>query len=337
MIGVLGGFGAVGQEVVRLLQSAGEGPLRVGGRRAQGLAGVETRRVNAGDPASLLAFADGCRLVVNCAAPSAGLSPLVAATLGAAGIPLVDAGGVGCADAAYPAGWRALFAAGALPGLSGALPPWLANGVAQPTRLRCWFGIADRFTPAGAGDFLDGALRGGGEGPTLRGAGLPFFPRPLTLLPFTDRETRGVAARLGIADIRCWLALEGGSLPRALEQARALSRPQAVEAIVAGAALDVAGRRPQVQFLIQIDGRRDGAPATATLRLTAPGIAHLTAACAAACALWLRDAPPTVGLAAEQVPADDLVRLLRHLRTDIQFALFDSGVDDLLETSGGAL
>ncbi|EPH0095046.1 hypothetical protein QDZ74_004876 [Pluralibacter gergoviae] len=337
MIGVLGGYGAVGREAVRLLQSAGVGALRVGGRRPQPVAGAESRAVDVTDAASLLAFADGCRLVVNCAAPSARLSPHVAATLAAAGIALVDAGGAACADVAWPAGARALFAAGALPGLSGALPLWLADSIPKPQRLHCWFGILDGFTAAGAEDYLDGALQSGSGGPPLRGAELPFFPRPLTLQPFSDRETRYVAARLGVDESRCWLVLEGQHLVRALEQARALPGAQAVDAIVAGSALDAAGRRPQAQFLIQLDGLRDGAPAAVTLRLTAPGVAHLTAACAAACALWLTEAAPTVGLAAEQVPADELIRLLRHLPSGVELEVFNAGVDDLRETSGGVL
>ena len=337
MIGVLGGYGAVGREVVRLLQSAGVGALRVGGRRPRPVEGAESRFVDVTDAASLLAFADGCRLVVNCAAPSARLSPHVAATLAAAGIALVDAGGAACANVAWPAGTRALFAAGALPGLSGALPLWLADAVPQPQRLRCWFAVRDRFTAAGAEDYLDGALESGSGGPPQRGVALPFFPRPLTLQPFSDRETRYVAARLGVEECRCWLALEGEHLARALEQARALPRSQAVDAIVSGSDLDVAGRRPQAQFLIQLDGLRDGAPAAVTLRLSAPGIAHLTAACAAACALWLAEAAPTVGLAAEQVPADDLMRLLRHLRSGVEIEVFNAGVDDLRESEGGAL
>lgn len=341
MIGVLGGFGEVGRETVRLLQASGQ-TLRVGGRHLQRLDGVERRAVDVTDAASLLAFADGCALIVNCAAPSCRLSAGVAAILRAAGIPLVDAGGVDCPDRLPPGASAALFAAGALPGLSAALPLWLAQSLTRVDRLRCWFGVMDRFTAAGAEDYLDGVLRGG---PSRTGGlrrqsdvTLPFFPRPLTLQPFEDDETRAVSARLGLAQ-SCWcLALEGEHLALALEQAATLPRPQAVARIVAGSALDAAGRRSDAQFLISIDGARAGGPVSVTLRLAAPGIAALTAASAAASALWLlAEAVPAVGRAAEQIPPDALIARLRALPANIEFALFDSSVEALSETTGGAL
>ncbi|HDS1255602.1 TPA: hypothetical protein QEG40_005309, partial [Pluralibacter gergoviae] len=52
---------------------------------------------------------------------------------------------------------------------------------------------------------------------------------------------------------------------------------------------------------------------------------------------WLAGAAPTVGLAAEQVPADELIRLLRRLPSGVELEVFNAGVDDLRETSGGAL
>ena len=341
MIGVLGGFGQVGRETVRLLRASGQA-LRVGGRHPLPLDGAQSRAVDVTDAASLLAFADGCALVVNCAAPSSRLSAGVAATLRAAGIPLVDAGGVDCPEHLPSGNSAALFAAGALPGLSAALPLWLAQSLMRVDRLRCWFGVMDRFSAAGAEDYLDGVLRAGApRGGGLRrqsGITLPFFPRPLTLQPFEDDETRAVAQRLELREGSWCLALEGEHLAPALEQAATLPRTQAVARVVEASALDAAGRRPAAQFLISLDGERPDGPVSLTLRLAAPGISALTAACAAASALWLLDAPaPVAGWAAECIPPEALVARLRQLPTNIEFAVFDSSVEALSETTGGAL
>ncbi|PYA60612.1 saccharopine dehydrogenase [Serratia marcescens] len=346
MIGILGGFGAVGSEVARILHQWGETSLRVGGRHPQPVAWAQSCYVDVSDEESLMAFATDCRLIVNCAAPSARLSQQVANRLHAAGIPLVDAGGIDCPAALKPPVGRhpgsALFAAGALPGLSGILPVWLARTLDRVDALHCWFGVFDRFTPGGAEDYLKGVLRTPASQHTLprrqSNVILPFFPRPVLLQPYEDEESHRVTEQLALRYSRWYLALDGEHLVRALETARVLPREAAIQAVVEGATLDVAGRHAWVNFLIQVDGVRQGTSTTLTLLLRAPGIAHLTAACAAACAKWLLKSPePVVGLAAECIDTEAFMLLFCQEQTGIDIELFDRGIEHLNEMSGGAL
>lgn len=346
MIGILGGFGATGREVTRLLCKAGERSLRAGSRNPQPTPWAQSCFVDVSDPHSLMNFARGCRLIVNCAAPSVRLSQKVANRLHSAGIPLVDAGGIDCpAQLSHPAGKpasSALFAAGALPGLSGILPAWLAGKIDQAASLQCWFGVFDRFTPGGAEDYLDGVLRASATmatpQPRRSNVTLPFFPRPVQLQPYEDEESRLVQARTGVKQSRCCLALDGEHLVRALETARALSRTDAINSVVQASALDVAGRRPWVTFLIQADGVSDGNRTSQTLLLKAESIAQLTAACAATSARWLLQQPaPVVGLAAECIDSSTFMSLFTREQTGIDIELFDGGIEQLSEMRGGAL
>ncbi|MFV1478372.1 hypothetical protein [Serratia marcescens] len=346
MIGILGGFGAVGREVARILHRWGETSLRVGGRHPQPVSWAQSCYVDVSDEESLMAFATDCRLIVNCAAPSARLSQQVANRLHAAGIPLVDAGGIDCPAALKPQVGQhpvsALFAAGALPGLSGILPVWLARTLERVDALHCWFGVFDRFTPGGAEDYLEGVLRTPASPHSLprrqSNVILPFFPRPVLLQPYEDEESRRVTEQLEIRYSRWYLALDGEHLARALETARVLPREAAIQAVVEGATLDVAGRHKWVNFLIQVDGVRQGASTTLTLLLRAPGIAQLTAACAATCAKWLLRSPePVVGLAAECINTEMFMQLFCQEQTGIDIELFDRGIEHLNEMSGGAL
>jgi hypothetical protein len=346
VIGILGGFGAVGSEVARLLHLWGETSLRVGGRHPQPVPWAQSCYVDVSDEESLMTFATGCRLIVNCAAPSVRLSQPVANRLYAAGIPLVDAGGIDCPlRLTRPAGIcprSALFAAGALPGLSGILPEWLASTLERVDTLHCWFGVFDRFTRGGAEDYLDGVLRALPSRHALQhrqsNVSLPFFPRPVQLQPYDDQESRRVTDRLGLRHSHWYLALDGEHLARALEAARALPREQVIQAVMEGSALDVAGRQPWVNFLIQVEGMRQGSKTTSTLLLKAPGIAQLTAACAAACAKWLLKCPePVVGLAAECIDTEAFMLLFCREQTGIDIELFDGGIEQLSEMRGGVL
>ncbi|MFG6201139.1 saccharopine dehydrogenase NADP-binding domain-containing protein [Nonomuraea sp. JJY05] len=159
MIGVLGGYGAVGGTVARLL--AGHGP-RAGGRdaghpdvRVGGRDGAAARRfvdaelgghgeawqVDALDAAELARFCAGCQVVVNCAGPSYLLRDRVARAAFAAGADYVDAAGdvaafarptgasagAGTGAGGGMGGRTAVLSAGMLPGLTGLVPRHLAT------------------------------------------------------------------------------------------------------------------------------------------------------------------------------------------------------------------
>jgi saccharopine dehydrogenase-like NADP-dependent oxidoreductase len=175
LVGVVGGYGAVGGAVARQLHqwfagSGVDGRLRIGGRRLDGaqrlvsgeLAGQgEAMTVDVYDDEALRRFCTGCRVVVNASAASYLVVDRVATAALAAGADYVDAGGdcplfdrlvpLGLADT----GRRALVTAGMMPGLTGLLPRWLAGlGYRKVRRLIAYVGVMDRLTPAGAVDYL---------------------------------------------------------------------------------------------------------------------------------------------------------------------------------------
>ncbi|MFJ8313368.1 MULTISPECIES: saccharopine dehydrogenase NADP-binding domain-containing protein [unclassified Streptomyces] len=310
MIGVLGGYGAVGGHAALLLERWGTGPLRIGGRddvRAKRfvtahMAESEAVAVDIEDAASLAAFVRGCDLVVNCAGPSHRTSEQVTFAALMAGAHVVDAGGGGWLDRIRTAvGERSvLYDAGALPGLSGLLPRWLAaedfDSVHGLTAYAC---ALDRFTATGADDYLDGVLGEAGEplaawrdGARRSGSlhrlpdvQLPYLPRSVTAFPYLDAEGERLARDLSLTDGSWYTAVDGEHLAAALESARTLERDRAVQALCHATALDSAGRTPYVCLIVQLDGVRAGRPATRTAILRAPGIAQLTGAVTAVAAL----------------------------------------------------
>lgn len=217
MIGILGGSGAVGRSAAAVLASAGAGPIRIGGRNGDATAAVarvvggEARAVDVTDPSALAGFVSGCRVVVNCAGPSRRLGAVVAAAAAEAGADLVDAGGGGATSAS---GSRrvALTHAGALPGLSGLLPRWLAAREFDAVReLTLYVAVRDRFTSVGAEDYLDGVLSPetvpGGCWCSGRVVPDPVGRTRVTLphmddawaSPYVDDEARSVAAALALS------------------------------------------------------------------------------------------------------------------------------------------
>ncbi|MFF3441517.1 saccharopine dehydrogenase NADP-binding domain-containing protein [Streptosporangium sp. NPDC002721] len=301
MIGIVGGYGAVGGAAARLL--AGHG-VRVGGRDLEAarrfvseeLGGRgEAWEVDAYDEAGLARFCRGCTVVVNCAGPSYLLLDRVARASFLAGADYVDAAGDGPVfdrlAATGTAGATAVLSAGMLPGLTGLLPRHLARFAgAGPHRLDVYTGGLDRLTPAAAGDvLLSGrgdhgealaAWRGGGTvsralSPAY-GVELPYFHGPVTAYPFLGTEAARVAGELGLEEARWYNVITGDRVLAAMSAAVSAADLMRV------AELELAGRTPYYVLLFQLSG--PGSTRTMALRaadsyeLTAAVVAHTTEA-----------------------------------------------------------
>jgi hypothetical protein len=317
--------------------------------------GVELVAIDLAHQARLDTFVRGCSIVVDCSGPASRYASRVAAAVQRAGAHLVAAGSDAEleARAGTTAPTSVLYAAGALPGLSGLLPRWLAASFDQVRSLTVYGGVLDRFTLAGAEDYLVGvlgdtteplaALRHGviQSGVLYRRtqAQLPFFPRELTLLPYVDSECRQVAQALSLAEGSWYVAVDGQHLAVALDDARAADPRTAALGLCRASALDVAGRKPYVRFLIQLEGLIQGVSATRTALLQAPGIASLTGATAAAVTLVLQEGglPRGVHAAAALPDPQRIVERLATLADACELTVFEHAVDELTEVVGGTL
>ncbi|MET9245198.1 saccharopine dehydrogenase NADP-binding domain-containing protein [Nonomuraea sp. NPDC003709] len=312
MIGVLGGYGAVGGTAARLL--ADHPGLRVGGRDGAAarrfvdaeLGGHgEAWQVDALDGAELARFCADCQVVVNCAGPSYLLRDRVARAAFAAGADYVDAAGDAAAFAQADAGTRgrtAVLSAGMLPGLTGLVPRHLA-ALASPNaglRLDVYTGGLDRLTPAAAGDFLlagqeerGAALAAWRDGARVSRAltpvhdvQLPYFPGPVTAYPYLSAEAERVAAELGLAEARWYNVITGdGVLAAASAAGQAADLTRAAE-------LELAGRTPYYVLLFQLSGPHG----TRTLALRTHDSYALTAAVAAHAAMAVLRGEVAAGL-----------------------------------------
>ncbi|MEH1123251.1 saccharopine dehydrogenase NADP-binding domain-containing protein [Micromonospora sp. CPCC 206061] len=367
MIGVVGATGAVGAAAVRQLAAWGY-PVRAGGRsrvrleRLAAAAGPElaVRPVDVEDPAGLADFCAGCQAVVNCAGPSVVVLDRVARAAAAAGADYVDAAGderlatmLRAAPASAPG--ACVLSAGMTPGLSGLLPRYLAGeGFDQVHRLIAHHGGRDRFTPAGAADYLAEVDGGGGEpggvwrdGAVLpralaaeAGARLPFFPEPAAVRPYLAPETVRLARDLRLAEARWYNVFAGERTLDALERARSLADPaRAVAELVRAAELDVFGRAPYQIFVLELAGAQGGAPVTRTLVVRggeASTLTGVTAAMAAA-AVVAGECPPGVHYAAEVLDAAAAVRRLHKSEALAAFAVLVGPAAGALDAEDGAL
>lgn len=316
MIAIIGGYGEAGINACHLLQKWGKQPLKIGGRNpekgkqryGQAFPGAVWAHVDMYHAESLMNFMKGCDLVLNCAGPSHKISRRIAQSCIENGVHLVDAGLERNLEQLplQRHDLSVLYGAGAIPGLSGMLPLWFARQFDKVHASLSYTGMLDTFTPTAATDYLEGVLdetnmplAAWQEGAMVKGVlkrqpdlMLPFFERKLTAYPIFDDETLHVAKTLKLTKGEWYLTVEGSQMASALDSAaiQYRSHPQeTIEKLCRASALDMVGHQPYYNHLLQFEGESNGQRITKTVLLQAAGMASLTGAVAAACAIGMLD------------------------------------------------
>jgi hypothetical protein len=304
LIGIIGGYGAVGLSAARCLAAQGRFRLRIGGRRVEAAracaarldAPAEAMAVDADDTAGLVRFSRGCRTVLNCSGPAYLLGGRARRAAFAAGADYVDVMDDGSAADPVP-GRTAVLSAGLSPGLSGLLPGLLAQGLCGGGEFTgCYAGLG-ALTRTGAVDYLLSMERGygipmaGWRGRVVPAAlgveehfMVPGVPRPLTAYPFLTEELVGRAHELGLDAARWYNAFDGSALLDVLNRSRGGPatardlRARAKELVRAGA-LDAAGRTPYHVLWGRLEGSdQEGNPVSRTVLVRGADGSHLTGA-----------------------------------------------------------
>jgi hypothetical protein len=312
MIGVVGGYGAVGSVAAGHLATVGA--VRIGGRdplRTKETAdriGAEPKPVDVSDPDSMAAFADGCDLVVNCAGPAHAIGATVARATARAGADYVDAAGDDALYAAVETVWEngsAIISAGMMPGLTGILPRALAATVSRPVRLTGWVGGRDRFTVTAAEDYLASAAdfgqalavwRGGRRVADRTGARngvtVSFFPGPVAVTPYLSTEAERVATVLGVPDAAWYSVFDGEHLWQALTRPADTGVAQRARQLSRAADLDLFGTGAYQLVVVEVAGVQE----TQTLVLRGTGASALTGLTAALTARAVRGGAVPAGV-----------------------------------------
>lgn len=282
LIGVIGGYGAVGSVAARCLAADGF-RLRIGGRSAERGAAFAAEladatavdataaSVDATDAESIVRFSADCDVVLNCAGPAYELGVLPRRAAIEAGVHYVDVMDGFAAAFTPPENRIMVLSAGLLPGLSGMLPRMLAAGLDEACFVGYYVSLAD-FTHTGAMDYLLSMDRGYGtalakwcDGRVVPGAlnveqdcSIVGIPRPVTAYPYLTVELVQQAQRLGLKEASWYNAFDGDHVLRALNRYRGSDDRQAPEdaatALVQASALDSFGRAPYHVLFGTADG-----------------------------------------------------------------------------------
>jgi hypothetical protein len=299
-VAVVGATGRVAGHLLGMLGGAGATGVRLGSRQPQ--PGHE--RVDARDGASLARFCDGASVVVNCAGPVRLTRGPVLDAAERAGADYVDSAAIGGADPLLAkASHRAIFGAGATPGMSELLIRWLTGRADGPVgAVTGYAAVMDAMSGAAAEDFLESLTGDHGEAGAARRGGvrsphalapisdrrIPFFPADVVAYPFLGADAVAVAEALGIPNL-CWYQVFAAESPvlAVLRRQRLGSGvgQQPVHELTAAVNAAIAGRQPYQQFVVeqvagpvaQVAVLRGGSTYRLTAAMLAAGVAELLA------------------------------------------------------------
>lgn len=302
MIGVLGGYGAIGLETVRFLSGfrsdlcvLGRDPQRAERRLAQaGLADrVRVAQMDVCDESRLASFAETADVLINCTGPSHDYSGVCARLAADHACHYIDLGMIEETDepviAAKEPACAIVHAAGMSQGLSGLLQRYILRDMPAADLTYCFGGIS-AYTRTAADDFVhgitrrrhrsmvcwqDGALRRCGPSPLNTGG---LFDAETAFYPFFDEESDHMVRHCHLRRGLWCFAVEGTAFNCVMKRMRYMYEAdpaQAVRAVVEASAADQSVWGERIKFYLSAgvpDGRQR------RLTLTAPSQAALSAA-----------------------------------------------------------
>lgn len=358
MIGIIGGYGNVGQWAARALLRYADKRIRVGGRNEERFrtwantlsdsGTVEFMHVDFRDINSVKQFAEGCTIILNCSGPTYSCSSKLAEVILSMGIGYVDAGYDRAMSRIYEkfGDGKVLCKAGAIPGLSGLLPMYLAQQFDKVNQIEVYYCALGKFTKTAATDYLNGIFGNRTKVPLKRREEkrklLPFSAEEAYLYPYYDEECEHVQQITKCDMSRWFMALAGECTNKfmftAVDSYKA-DPDKAVKDLCMAAYVDTLGRSEYAGFVIQISGEAAGKQIIRTLLVKAPTAEYMTGIAAAASVILLND-KKELDVGGEPGKIKDVrefFEIFRRIGRELQINIQAESIEDLMAVEEGEI
>lgn len=367
MIGILGAYGNIGKQVIRILDQIGEKYLVKCGSRNIAVREydidiknliIEKKEVDLLQEASLKEFIYGCEILINCAGPSNKITSKVMEACEKIGCSFVDPG-IGDLKEHLKknnADIVGIYGAGATPGLSGLIPIWFGKKYKEyKGELQFYMGFLGEFTKSSAEDYLNGVLgskenmgcawKEFNKNPFVlnkkENVKLPLFKNETTIFPYFDEEAEYVARTLEIRDGEWYIAIDNIRIANAMRVIRSKyikNSSDAIESLCSIAKSEMCGRSEYIYFIIQINTMKDKKNKYKTLVLSSNSPLFLTGATIVATVVEILKGNVEKGIRplSEIKDVEGIINSLVKWNI-IDLSIIDGNIDTLLEEEVGEI
>lgn len=302
MIALLGAGGKIGRVIAEQLQKhLPDAPIRRGCRKLPDRRQEAWRQVDIRDRESLACFLDDTGLIINAAGPSGELSGIVAEYAAAHQLPLID---VGDHDWYRENEGRhleqpILYACGAVPGVMGLLPRFMAGDFAEVSGLAIYYSIHEAMTETAAADMTE-KFRMNDQGSRPPAAvtqpeAVPFLGEQVYCYRFTDDESARVEKLCGIQSGEWYMVREQDDLERVLQENQG-DRQALITALCRVSRANTQGRKSYLRFVVSMQGTDGQGEKAATCFAQSSSQSELSGKAAAAAAITVLEHQARPGL-----------------------------------------
>ncbi|WP_054741840.1 saccharopine dehydrogenase NADP-binding domain-containing protein [Cellulosilyticum ruminicola] len=274
MIGVLGGYGNIGKEVVKLLIHLGYTDIMIGSRthhtfedeRDQILNEVIWEELNIKDEESLCTFMRKNEVIINAAGPSSQLSLIVARCAKNMGNHVIDCGfheeikNLKQEEMAQ----SVLYNMGSVPGVSEILPLVFKRDFKEIQSFIHFYGVRGAFTESAAADFIEGVIKHTGNTvskvldntPSMKDI-LPFFEDVRRMIPYINEDTVKIEEKLNCHLAQWYTVISGENTVaffKDMLRGYFVDKNKLAVQLSLASELDMMGKKESIKFLIEMNG-----------------------------------------------------------------------------------
>lgn len=356
MIGIIGGYGNIGQWAATLLYENLQESIKIGGRsrekfdsfiKINKLPKAQYQYADIDDKKSIQEFASGCTSVLNCAGPTYDKSSGLGQIMRSMNIKYADVGYASKQQTDMENNQsNILCKAGAIPGLSGLLPRYLAMKFDKVFSMEFYYQALGRFTKTAAEDYLKGIfINTKGEMPRKRECEtrlLPLSSTAVNLYPYYDGESDYVRRKLSLDTGQWFMALEGECTKNFMNRMGALltgNKGKIIEELCNATYIDTLGRKDYAGFVIQMKGEKDGKQKVKTLLLKGDSPEYLTGAVAASAVIAMERMTinTETGELYSMDKVQEFMQILEKIGQGIQIHIENKSIEELLVTEEGEI
>lgn len=295
MIGIIGGFGDIGCEVVKSLWMMGYRNLLVGGRHNNDMFHTQTeikyQYIDLNKQVGIENFVKKCKIIINCSGLSCNMTRVLILKIKEHGCSYIEPQFNRLLKDIIPDRNIAFIqGVGSMPGLSGALPIYLSERFEEVNKIKIYYVGQGKFTHRAAEDYLNGIEDSNNYSMVCYENGelipnidktcefLPIFYKTYMLLPYYDQEAKEICIFLKPKRAEFYTAMEDNLTYRLLKNAREKYRNNSIQIIedLCNASVIDSEKKSFCGFAICVDGKRNGKREWRTLILKADTAAILT-------------------------------------------------------------
>jgi len=336
MIGILGAYGAVGIWATRFIKANSSQKLRIGGRNIEKAPSelrtewndAEWIKVDVSDKESVEYFMSGCESILDCAKLSETQVTLMDEIAEVKGIPVLHLGiaGFNKRESTVPI----FYGTGAIPGLSGLIPQYLAQKFDRVCSIDFYYGGLGAFSYTAANDFIDSL-----HNEDIRtmvywknGELVPYTPSSNDvscdlkkvisinkMFPFFDGEAEAITRKLNPDEARFHMCVSGERTVEVMNSARFQYKQDpdsTIKKLCTASKLDVFGINENTFYLCVMEGVKNNIPLKFKMTVSGLGPSPMTGVTAGAAVITLEkgNVPKGVKLLGESNLAKPIIESL---------------------------